>query len=128
MDFINKIKKENKIYFDILSLEETIHKLKEIKLLFEQRDNLTIDEKNLYNRVLSAYDKSVLKGIKISKENSIKISDLPSVFRECEVNTKNDWCSFDNENIEDELKKEKVLFFKKDKVKKSQSVLSEFFD
>lgn len=128
MDFINKIKKENKIYFDILSLEETIHKLKEIKLLFEQRDNLTIDEKNLYNRVLSAYDKSVLKGIKISKENTIKISDLPSVFRESEVNTKNDWYSFDNENIEDKLKKEKVLFFKKDKVKKSQSVLSEFFD
>lgn len=128
MVVLNEILEEKKVLLEILKLEEITLKLQEAKNTIEKKDILNIDEKNLYNRVVTAYERNIFKVNQLAKTHNIKINDLPNVFRNNKINIKNEW--YENINNLNEIYENKNLEnnYLKERKKKEKSILSEYFN
>ena len=98
--------KDNKLDLEILYLEEIIEKLNEAKNYFKNKE-LNIQEKNLLNKVETAYDKNMFKLFQILKENNIPKEKIKIKMENCNIN---DWFL----NFNDGKKEEKEQILKKD--------------
>lgn len=128
MVVLNEILEEKKVLLEILKLEEITLKLQEAKNTIEKKDILNINEKNLYNRVITAYERNIFKVNQLAKKHNIKINDLPNVFRNNKINIKNEW--YENINNLNEIYENKFLEnnYLKERKKKEKSILSEYFN
>ncbi len=120
---VEQFVKDNKLDLEILYLEEIIEKLNEAKNYFKNKE-LNIQEKNLLNKVETAYDKNMFKLFQILKENNIPKEKIKIKMENHNIN---DWFL----NFNDGKKEEKSQILKKDfldKKNKNVSILQEFFN
>ena len=120
---VEQFVKDNKLNLEILYLEEVIEKLNEAKNYFKNKE-LNIQEKNLLNKVETAYDKNMFKLFQILKENNIPKEKIKIKMENHNIN---DWFL----NFNDGKKEEKSQILKKDfldKKNKNVSILQEFFN
>ena len=120
---VEQFVKDNKLDLEILYLEEIIEKLNEAKNYFKNKE-LNIQEKNLLNKVETAYDKNMFKLFQILKENNIPKEKIKIKMENRNIN---DWFL----NFNDGKKEEKSQILKKDfldKKNKNVSILQEFFN
>lgn len=120
---VEQFVKDNKLNLEILYLEEIIEKLNEAKNYFKNKE-LNIQEKNLLNKVETAYDKNMFKLFQILKENNIPKEKIKIKMENHNIN---DWFL----NFNDGKKEEKSQILKKDfsdKKNKNVSILQEFFN